>query len=151
MCVCKSLSHVRFFATPLTVARQASLSMGFSRQEYWSELLCPPLGDLCDPGIEPRSSALQVDSLPSEPPEKPKNTGVGSLSLPRNQTGFSCIAGGLFLLTELPRKPWCLISTLYHVRKESPSPPHLIRHKIIKSTGYGGHRPIASSVSTEVL
>ena len=151
MCVCKSLSHVRLFATPLTVACQASLSMGFSRQEYWSELLCPPLGDLRDPGIEPRFSALQVDSLPSEPPEKPKNTGVGSLSLPRNQTGFSCIAGGLFLLTKLPRKPWCLISTLDHVKKVSPSPPHLIRHKIIKSTGYGGHGPITSSVSTEVL
>ena len=104
MCVCKSLSHVRFFATPLTVARQASLSMGFSWQEYWSELLCPPLGDLCDPGIEPRSSALQVDSLPSEPPEKPKNTGVGSLSLlqgifpTQDRAQVSRIAGGFFTI-----------------------------------------------------
>ena len=54
---------------------------GFSRQEYWSGLPCPPLGDLPKPGIKPRSPALQVDSLPSEPPRKPKNTGMGSLSL----------------------------------------------------------------------
>ena len=54
---------------------------GFSRQEYWSGLPCPPLGDLPNPGTEPRSLALQADSLPSEPPGKPKDTGVGSLSL----------------------------------------------------------------------
>ena len=54
---------------------------GFSRQEYWSGLPCLPSGDLPDPGMEPRSPALQVDSLPSEPPGKPKKTGVGSLSL----------------------------------------------------------------------
>ena len=54
---------------------------GFSRQEYCSGLPCTPPGDLPDPGIKPRSSALQVDSLPSEPPWKPKDTGVGSLSL----------------------------------------------------------------------
>ena len=54
---------------------------GFSRQEYWSGLLCPPPGHLPDPGMEPRSPALQVDSLPSEPPGKPRSTRVGSLSL----------------------------------------------------------------------
>ena len=54
---------------------------GFSRKEYWTRLPCPPLGDLPNPGIEPRSPTLQVDSLPSEPPGKPKNSGVGSLSL----------------------------------------------------------------------
>ena len=48
-------SHVRLFATPWTVACQTPLSMGFSRQEYWSGLLCPPPGDLPDPGIEPAS------------------------------------------------------------------------------------------------
>ena len=41
-------------------------------QEYWSGLPCPPLGGLSNPGIEPRSPTLQVDSLPSEPPGKPK-------------------------------------------------------------------------------
>ena len=54
---------------------------GFSRQEYWSGLPCPPPGDLPNPGSKPRSPALQADSLPSEPPAKPKNTGVGKLSL----------------------------------------------------------------------
>ena len=54
-CVCQSLSRVRLFATTWTVARQASLSMGFSRQEYWSGLPCPPPGDLPDPGIELKS------------------------------------------------------------------------------------------------
>ena len=63
------------------VACQAPLSMGYSRQEYWSGLSCPPPGDLPNPGIELRSPALQADSLPFEPPGKPKNMGVGSLSL----------------------------------------------------------------------
>ena len=54
---------------------------GFSRLEYWSGLLCPPPGDLPDPGIEPRSPALQTDSLPSEPLGKPMNTGMGNVSL----------------------------------------------------------------------
>ena len=58
--------------TPGTAALQAPLSMRFSRQEYWSGLPFPLLGDLPDPGIEPRSSAMQADSLPSEPPGKPK-------------------------------------------------------------------------------
>ena len=49
------------------IAYQAPLSIGFPRQEYWSGLPCPPLGDLPDPGIEPMSPALQADSLPSEP------------------------------------------------------------------------------------
>ena len=59
MCLCVYvLSHfscVHLFATLWTVAFQAPLSMGFSRQEYWSGLLCPPPGDLPDPGIEPMS------------------------------------------------------------------------------------------------
>ena len=56
---------------PWTVARQA-LSMGFSRQEYRSGQPFPSPGDLLDPGIKPRSPAVQADSLPSEPPEKPQ-------------------------------------------------------------------------------
>ena len=66
----KSLSHVPLFATPWTVAHQAPLSMEFSRQVYWSGLPYPSPGDLPDPGIEPRSPALQADALPSEPPGK---------------------------------------------------------------------------------
>ena len=64
----KSLSHVRLFVTPWTVAYQAPLSMGFSRQEYWSGLPFPSPGDLPDPGIEPRFPALEADALTSEPP-----------------------------------------------------------------------------------
>ena len=66
---------------PWPVARQAPLPLGFSRQEYWSRLPCPPPGDLPNPGLEPRSPALRADSLLSELSGKPKNTGVGSLSL----------------------------------------------------------------------
>ena len=58
--------------TPLTVvAYQASPSMGFSRQEYWSGLPFPSPGDLANPEIEPGSLALQTDALLSEPPGKP--------------------------------------------------------------------------------
>ena len=56
---------------PMDVAHQAPLSLGFSRQEYWSGLPFPTPGDLLDPGIEPASHALQADSLSSEPPGKP--------------------------------------------------------------------------------
>ena len=70
----KSLSCVRLFATPWTVAHQPPLSMGFSRQEYWSGLPFPSLGALPNPGIESRSPALQADSLPSETPRKPKES-----------------------------------------------------------------------------
>ena len=63
-------SCIRLFVTPWTVARQAPLSMGSSRQEYWSGLPFPSPGDLPSAGIEPESPALQADSLPSEPPEK---------------------------------------------------------------------------------
>ena len=68
---CQSLSRVWLFATPWTVAHQASLSMGLPRQERWSGLPYPPPGDLPDPGIKLMSPALQVDSLPAEPPGKP--------------------------------------------------------------------------------
>ena len=67
----KSLSRVRLFATLWTVAYQASLSMGFSRQEYWSGLPFPSPGVLPDPGIEPGSPALEADAITSEPPGKP--------------------------------------------------------------------------------
>ena len=58
------------FAAPPIVACQAPLSLRFPRQEYWDGLTFPSPGDLPHPGIEPRSSALEADALPSEPPEK---------------------------------------------------------------------------------
>ena len=64
-CVPGHFSHVWLWTW--TVARQVPLSMGFSRQESWSGLPCPPPGNLPHPGIEPRSPALQVNSLLSEP------------------------------------------------------------------------------------
>ena len=67
VCV-QSLSRVQLSATPRTVARQAPLSMGLSRQEYWSGVPFPSPGDLPGPGIEAGSPALQADALPSEPP-----------------------------------------------------------------------------------
>ena len=63
--------HVWLFATPCAIVRQAPLSMGFSRQEYWSGLPCPRPGDLPDPGIKPRSYTLQADSLSIQPAGKP--------------------------------------------------------------------------------
>ena len=85
---------------------------GFSRQEYWSGVPCPPPRDLPNPENEPRSPSLQVDSSPTEPPGKPKNTGMGvaypfsrGSSQPTNQTGISCIAGGFFT-AELSGSPY---------------------------------------------
>ena len=72
----KLLSHVRLFVTPRTIQ-----SMEFSRLEYWNGWPFSPPGDFPSPGIKPRSPALQEDSLSAEPQGKPKNTGVGSLSL----------------------------------------------------------------------
>ena len=72
----KSLSRVRLFVAPWTIQ-----STEFSRPEYWSGYPFPSPGGLPNPGIEPSSPALQMDSLPAESQGKPKNTGVGSLSL----------------------------------------------------------------------
>ena len=58
--------------TKSTIAHRAPLSTEFSRQEYWSGSLFPCLGDYLEPGMEPESSALWVDSLPPEPPRNPQ-------------------------------------------------------------------------------
>ena len=68
----RSLSYIRLFATPWTVAHQPLPSMEFSRREYWSGLAFPSPGDHPDPGIEPWSPTLQVEALPSEPPGNPQ-------------------------------------------------------------------------------
>ena len=77
----KSLNHVRLFAVPRTVACHAPLSVEFSRPVYWSDQPFPSPGDLPDSGIRPRSPTLQANSLLSGSLRKPKNIGVGSLSL----------------------------------------------------------------------
>ena len=101
------LSHVQLFATPWTVARQATLSVGILQARILEciAMLCPPPGDLPNPETELRFPALQVDSLPAEPPGKPKNTGVGSLSLlqgiflTRNQTRSPALRWILYQLS----------------------------------------------------
>ena len=79
-CICKLDNGGGFIAQSCltlaalwTAAHQPPLSMGFSRQEYWSGLPFPSPGDLPDPGIKPRSPALQADSLPTELWGKPTN------------------------------------------------------------------------------
>ena len=72
VCVLSHFHHVQFFVTPSTIAHQAPLFMGFSQQEYWHRLPCPPLGELPNPGTKPTSPALQVDSLLAEPRGKPQ-------------------------------------------------------------------------------
>ena len=91
-----------------------SSAMEYSRSEYWSGLPCPPPGDLPNPGIEPRSPALQADSLPSEPPGKPKKTRVGSLSPLQ----------GIFLTQESNEGPLRCRRILYQLTYQG-SPWHL--------------------------
>ena len=79
-CMLSCFSHVQLFVTLWTVARQAPLSMGFSRQEYWRRLPCLLPGDLPDPGIEPRSSAWQADSLQLSHKRSPQFSSFQSLS-----------------------------------------------------------------------
>ena len=76
LCVCELLSCIQLYATLWVVSRQASLSMGFFRQEYWSGLPFPSSGALPSPGIKPGCPALQADSLPSGPSEITKSFGL---------------------------------------------------------------------------
>ena len=76
MCVCVCvwvLTHIQLFASPWTVAHQTPLSMGFSRQEYWSRLPFSASGDVPDPGVKPTflvSPALAGELFTTEPPGK---------------------------------------------------------------------------------
>ena len=102
MNVCLLLSCVRLFVNPWTVAHQAPLSMGFCRQEYWSGLPCPSPGDLPDPGIEPRSPALQANSLPFELPGKPPLLWVTHLEILERQylnQRNECLIVGILYIT----------------------------------------------------
>ena len=91
-CMLSHFSHILLFVTLWTVARQAPLSIGFFRQEYWSGLPCPPLGDLPNQGIEP--SALMcpasAGSLPLAPPGKPKSEKRGCDFPSRNRSDSAC-------------------------------------------------------------
>ena len=124
VCCCAVLSHSVVSSSLWCYGLQPSRLLclwRFSRQEYWSGLPCPPPGDLPKPGMEPRYLALQADSLRSEPPGKPENPGVGSLSLLQGNfptqklNRVSCIAGGCFTsyATRESSFPVCLYAKLY--------------------------------------
>ena len=90
VCVCVCVSRVLLFSTPWTVAHQASLSMGFSKQAYWSGLPFPSPGYLPNPGIEPRSPVLQADSLPQS------YRGIGAMyQTPHSVQEATCVSFNL--------------------------------------------------------
>ena len=108
-CACSVTQSCLTLATPYSVARQAPLSLGFSRQEYWSGLAYSSPGDLPDRGIEPRFPGLQEDSLPSEPPGKPNiKHSINQICLKRvcNQRKSEEVVVG-----ELPLEKGCLATT----------------------------------------
>ena len=103
----QSLSHVWLFLTPWAVAHQGTLSMEFSRQEYWSGLWFASPGDLLHPWIEPRSSALWADSLPTEPSGKlPSKCSVQSLNRVRLFATPWTVAHQDFLSMEFSRQEY---------------------------------------------
>ena len=109
------LSCVWLFVTPMDCSLPGSSVHGVLQARILERIAFPSPGDLPNPGIKHRSPILQVDSLPSETPGKPKNTGVGSLSLlresswPRSRTRVCCMAcrffTSWFILTYWDRNP----------------------------------------------
>ena len=93
-----------FFANPWTVDHQAPLSMGFSRQEYWSGLPFPSPGHLPEPGIEPSSPALPSDSLPSESP----GNWVWLISLYKGKFGYIHSHRNNAMWMWMQRWGWCI-------------------------------------------
>ena len=118
----KSLSRVWLFATPWTLAYQASPSMGFSRQEYWSGLPFPSAGDLPDPGIELRSPSLEADALTSDPPGK-KHIYFCFIDYAK---AFDCVDHNKLWKTlqemGIPDHLSCLLRKLYQVKKQQLEP-----------------------------
>ena len=105
----KSLSHVWLYATPWTVACQAPLSMGFSRQKYWSGLLCHLPGDLPNPGIGPSLFPLlhwQAGSLPLAPPGKPSDLWGMSIYLATQAAPSWVDLGDVFNVASRISKPF---------------------------------------------
>ena len=87
MCCAQLLSCVQLFVTPLTVAHQAPLSMGILQARILERVAMPSSGDLPNPGIEPWSSILQTDPLPTEPPGKPANASCQETSQSAGECG----------------------------------------------------------------
>ena len=107
----RRMVKVKIAQSCLDSLRAHGQSMEFSRPRYWSGSPFPSPGDLPNLGVEPRSPALRADSLPAETPGKPKNTGVGSLSLfqrifPAQESNRGLLhCRQIFLPTNLPGKP----------------------------------------------
>ena len=108
--------------------------MEFSRPEYWSGLPFPSPGDLPNPGIKPRSPALQADSLPAEPPGNTKNIGVGSLSLlqgifptQESNQGLLNYRQMLYQLSYQGSPTWQLITKTN--KSQAGFPPHTHTHQ----------------------
>ena len=146
----KSLSLVQLLATPWTVAYQPPLSMGLSKQEYWSELPFPSPGDLPNPGIKPGSPALQTDALPFEPLHllftwgqtmlkvmktmvtsfKTSHTSTAPLSAPSPVAGHhQCLC---WRLPDTHRQVW--VSLVWHLKQNHNSPAKIKCSKLTQWT-----------------
>ena len=109
MCVLSHFSCIRLYVTPWTVACQAPLSMGFSRQEYWNGLPCSLPGDLPNPGIGPSLLCLlhwQAGSLPLVPPGKPSDLWGMSISLATQAAPSWVDLGNVFNVASRISKPF---------------------------------------------
>ena len=113
-CMLSHVSHVQLFAALQIVAHQSPLSIGFSRQEYWSGLPCPSPGHLAEPGIKPESPAFQAVFLSSEPPGSPQETFVYS-QVWRIQVQDQGISMFLFSEVFLPGLHLAVFLVFYHM------------------------------------
>ena len=110
------LSCVQLFVTPWTVARQAPLSLGFPRQEYWSGLPFPSPGDLPEPGIKPEAPALAADSLPLS------HQGSPCMFYVLCAQSFSCVQLFAFLWTVALQAPLSIEFSRQEYRSRMPFP-----------------------------
>ena len=116
-CVCLFVQSSPILCEPMDCSLQAPLSTGILQARITEWLPCLPPGDLPNPGIEPRSPALQADYLPTEPSGKPKNTGVGRLSL-------------LLRIFPTQESNWCLLHCrwiLYQLSSTSVKPVESVK------------------------
>ena len=145
LCYTQSLSLVRLFVTPQTVAGQAPLSVGFSRQVYWSGLPFPPPGDLPNPGIELTSPALAGRCFTTEPPLyylKPPGQPVGSRQSFSKQTAWGPRGEMPWAWTPTPcswntthKKEWDNFSVKYYMDYKLTQPGWVQRNDKIISLG----------------